>query len=89
MLVVQKTAEEILPYEFDFGDWTVFDSFPITGATIVATGLTVGTPTVSGKIVQVRISGGTNGQVYNVNCKPITADGYKGEVQFKIAIVNP
>jgi hypothetical protein len=90
LITVEKTDDEVLPYEFDLTDWTTFDSSAITSAPVTAepSGLTIASPVISGKIVQAKISGGVEGAVYKVTCKPQTAEGYVGEVAFNLVIVN-
>lgn len=46
-----------------------------TGATVVDAALVIGTPVVSGTIVQVRISAGTPNVAYTLRCTVTTSGG--------------
>ena len=78
---LEKHPNDDLPFSFDFTDWDVLTtSEKITSATVTAdvTGLTIASPTINdaGDIVQARISGGTNGQVFVLTCQATTTSGY-------------
>jgi hypothetical protein len=49
----------------------------VAGATVTATpaGLTLGAPSVSGSVVSVRVSGGTGGVTFDLECLATLNDG--------------
>ena len=55
----------------------------------VATGLTVGSPSTSGTKSTVLISGGTDGQDYDVTCTGTCSDGTYPVAMFRIKIRKP
>lgn len=67
-----------------------------TGATITnvisftadVSGLTFGTPTISGTTIQVLISGGTSGQAYKVTVKFSTATDPVLEDEFWVSVID-
>jgi hypothetical protein len=68
-------------YQFDFADSFVEFKAPtpptITGTPTVTAdpGITVGSPTVNGGVVTVRISGGTTGESYNASVAVVLSTG--------------
>lgn len=73
-----KPAAASRRYNFDFSCFAevVDDGETLTAATVTAdaSGLTIGTPAVSGAVAQVRISGGNVG-VYLLTCAATTSGG--------------
>lgn len=76
----QKTPGEDTLFDFDFTDYRELASATMTAGTLTVTAptggtvLTVGTAAVSGKVMQFRISGGSNG-VYLLKCAATTSAG--------------
>jgi hypothetical protein len=83
MGVIVKRPLEADDFGFDFlrrprivaGD-TVASVVSITATRLSGSGsLTIGSPSVSGAIVTVRISGGTDGDRYRIECTVLTTQG--------------
>jgi hypothetical protein len=72
--VNQKTPDESALFNFDFTeDLATGESIQGTPAvTASPSGLTIGTPSVSGAIVQVRLSSGATRTRYEVRCRVAT-----------------
>ncbi len=67
----EKRAAWSRAYEFDFGDFEEVIAGAVLSAPSVTaspSGLTIGSPVVSGTDVNVQISGGTAGVAYLVTC---------------------
>lgn len=100
-LQLEKAPTEDLPFEFNFdvGDFgPLFDSDPIDAAACTVkdwsdasvVGLTLGSPAVSGKVVQVRISGGTHGVDYQLKIKAVsTTQDYDAEIFALMRVRRP
>lgn len=79
--VFEKDAAESDLFDFDFRKRRQFRGVPaqtITGTPTVAadgSGLVLGTPVVSGSVVQIRVSGGTSGTTYKITCTIVTSGG--------------
>lgn len=72
----QKQPGEARTLSFDFTDKLASgDSLTGTATVTVASGLTAGTPSRTGNVVSVRLSSGTDGTDYNVQCSCATTDG--------------
>lgn len=74
--VLTKTENESLLANFDFSE-KVAAGETISSATVTAVPatITVGAPTFSGAIVQVRLSGGVGDDVYTLWCVAVTSLG--------------
>lgn len=100
-ITIEKAPTEDLPFEFNFGvgDFDgVFTTDPIDPAACTVkdwsdasvVGLTLGTPAVSGKVVQVRISGGTDGADYQLKVKAVsTTNDYDAEIFALMKVRRP
>lgn len=73
-----KAPDDDLPYSFDFSLFDVMESDTMASATVASTpsGLTIGSPSVSGDTVTVRISAGTDGTTYRLKVQGTTTGGY-------------
>ena len=74
----QKCATTAPVFTFSFALWPqVEDGATVASATVTATptGLTIGTPSVSGSDVKVSIGGGTAGVTYTLDCHVTLSDG--------------
>lgn len=77
--VIDKHPNDDIPYTFDFGAWSsllAVSALASATATADIAGLTIGSPTVSGYTVSVRISGGTDGVTYRLTVTATTVDNY-------------
>ena len=90
---IYKQPWEDIAYDFDFtpllGSGETLSS--ATSATGDPSGLTIGSPALNGtKKVQVRISGGTNGQTYTVTVRAATsaANNRECEAYFVVADIG-
>lgn len=74
---VVKQPDESRTYAFDFSNLLESGETLLSGATIAAetTGLTIGSPAISGKLVKVVIADGANGSDYVVQCSVTTSLG--------------
>lgn len=77
--VLEKRVNESRVYDFSFSAKMVdvenissVLSLVSAATTTGPTALTLGTPAIAGKQVQVRISGGSNGGLYLQTCKVLT-----------------
>ena len=93
---LDKSVADDMPYEWDFSDEEVFDTDPIGSATVTdwdgsaVSGITVGSPAISGSIVQTRISGGTVNTTYYLKCKATsTTNGYDRDGFLKLLVRKP
>ncbi len=76
----EKAPAEDLPYTYDFGLWAQLQgSDTLASATVTGSpaGLTIGTPSVSGTVVSVRLSSGTVATTYRLTVSGTTAAGFK------------
>lgn len=84
----QKQSAEILDYDIDFTDW--FSNRVDTPSSIVVTvpnGITqVGGGTITGNVVKVILSGGTNGTKYEITVRLTTTAGLVKEADFTVTI---
>jgi hypothetical protein len=67
--ILLKDPDESRLYDIEFAS-VLYDGEALSNPAVTATptGLTIGTPSISGTKVQVRISDGTDGQLYYVRC---------------------
>ena len=78
---LEKSPGDDMPYNWDFSSEEVFDSDTIASATATdwsgsaLSGITVGTPSISGSIVQTVISGGTVSTSYQIKLKATSTAG--------------
>lgn len=72
---LEKQPSESRLYDFDFSsNMSVSETISsVDVLTSTPTGLTVGSSVVSGQLVQVRLSAGTDGQVYKLTCRITTS----------------
>lgn len=72
-----KTASDVLDYGFYFSLWMPIGDLISASTTITATpsGLTIGSPTISGMTVSAMVSGGTTGTLNYVVANLITTSG--------------
>lgn len=87
----EKQPSESRLYEFDFsGKMTAAET--ISSVTSVtpspASGITVGAPTTSGQVVQVRISSGTADTTYKLTVIVVTSAGNTLEMEGRLHIRN-
>ena len=79
-------------YRFSFGDLDEFlqDVVPTIDSAVVSaspSGLTIGTPEVSGTRILCRISGGDEDQEYTVNCAIVTSDSDEFDVDGVLLVI--
>lgn len=76
----QKSTGEDVPFDFDFTNYRELSSATMVSGTLTVTepedgdALTVGVAAVSGKVMQFRISGGSDG-TYELRCTAVTSAG--------------
>jgi hypothetical protein len=82
-----KDPDATALYDVDFSSiMTTGESLVLPTVTASPTGLTIGTPAVSGGIVQFSVAGGTSGTLYRINVH-VTTDGvqiYDEEVKLLV-----
>lgn len=63
-----KQPREVLDFDISYATVLAGRSDTITGVTVEVTpsGLTLGTPTITGSVAKVKVSGGTTGVTYKV-----------------------
>lgn len=83
------------PYIFDWSAQMTADSDTITGATVsILAGtpddLVLGDPSVVGSLVSYRISGGTVGKLYQIECEITTTKGntFRNSTFIKTKVLN-
>ena len=82
-----KQPGEILDYDIDFSEW--FENRTDTPASHTATaetGITIVSSQLSGSVVKVILSGGTNDVAYKVTVRLTTSAGLIKEVDFQVKI---
>lgn len=86
--ILVKTEDELRRYQFEFAK-ELASSDTFTGVQVITatpSGLTIGTVTDSGSVVQAPISVGVNGTDYTVKCKATTTGGDTLEMQGTLAV---
>ena len=87
--VYLKDPEAILDFAFDWSDWLATSETISTRTITVPSGLTQSsTDTESSGVVTVWLSGGTVGQIYDVECKIVTNASRTDERTMKIKVVE-
>lgn len=82
-----KQPGETLDYDVDFTDWFSTRADAPSSFTVTAdTGITEGTHVLNGNVVKVWLSGGTDGQQYQVNVKMTTTSGAVKEADFIVKV---
>jgi hypothetical protein len=82
-----KQPNEILDYDVDFSEW--FENrtdAPASHTSSAETGLTIVSSQLSGNVVKVICSGGTDGGAYKVTVRLTTTAGLVKEVDFQVKI---
>jgi hypothetical protein len=82
-----KQPGEILDYDVDFSEW--FENRTDTPASHTATaetGITIVSSQLSGSVVKVILSGGTDGEAYKVTVRLTTSAGLVKEVDFQVKL---
>ena len=69
-----KDPDEVLDFEVDWTSRIGVDTISTVTWTVPA-GLTKVSQAIAGKVAGVFLSGGTDGQSYNVGCRVVTAGG--------------
>lgn len=83
-----KQPGEVQDYDIDYNEYlTAMGGDTITAVTVAADpGIVVDNYTFSGGVVKIFLSGGTDGERYNVTARVTTAGGRvrEGEIQIKV-----
>lgn len=82
----EKDPADVVDYPLDFGPLLQTDT--ISTATVVGTGVTIDSRTISGNIVTIRVSAGGHGCTAEVKTTIVTTGGRAFERTFKIKVEN-
>ena len=91
---IEKDPFAVLDYSLDWTNWmpssNTISSITVTAETISgdSAALTIDSSTNTSYIVTARISGGTAGNIYNVEYKITTNQGLKDSRNFRIKVVE-
>ncbi len=96
-LFIQKDSQANVKYGMDFTDYLntgdALSSAVVTIDTISGDSAPLALPTdaatdvaIVGKIVTVRLNGGTNGNIYNVRIKIVTSQGDSDARHFRVVV---
>ena len=81
-----KQPNDVIDYDFDYGDWLVSGDDLQSAAITIDAGITLDSYSVSADNVKVWISGGTDGETYLATCLATTEGGREKEAELKIRI---
>lgn len=82
-----KQSTETLDYDVDYTDW--FDGradAPELHEAVAETGITLDSSAMTGKIIKILLSGGTDGEKYKITARMITNSGVVKEADFTVRI---
>jgi hypothetical protein len=83
-----KDPSAILDYGFNWSDWLQTGETIASAVWTVSSGITKTSQEESGSIAIIWLSGGTDGESYDVSCKITTSDGRTDERTMTIRIRN-
>lgn len=92
---LEKSPDEDMLYDWDFSDESMFEDDPIASAAATQwdgtalSGITVGSPAISGTTVQTRIQGGTNSTTYSIKLKATSTAGYDRDAFLTLYVRRP
>lgn len=82
----EKDPSENLDYQVSWADWLATGESIVTSTWTVETGLTAGTTSASSTVATIWLSGGTNGDIYNITNHIISSASRTGDRTFSIEI---
>lgn len=82
----EKDPADVIDYQVDFGP--LLQSDTISTKTVVGTGATIDSSSISGNIVTIWVSGGTHGCTAEVKTTIVTTGGRTFERTFDIKVEN-
>jgi hypothetical protein len=96
-LYIQKDADANIQYGLDWTDWLPagdsLSSCTVTIETITDDAAPLALPTnagtdvtITGAITNIRLSGGTDGNIYNIKAKVVTSQGNTDARHFRIVV---
>ena len=91
---IEKDPYAVLDYSLDWTNWMptgdTISSITVTAQTITgdASALAIDSSSNTNYIVTATISGGTAGNIYNVEYKMITANGLRDSRNFRIKVLD-
>lgn len=85
---IEKDPYAILDYSLDFQNWMPSGD-TITSITVSAdAGITIDSTTNTDYIATANISGGTAGNIYNIEFKIVTTNGLRDSRNFRIKVLE-
>lgn len=82
-----KQSGETLDYDVDFTDWFEDrDDTPSSQTVVAETGITKVSSALTGNVVRTILSGGTNGETYQITVQLTTSSGIVREVDFLVRV---
>lgn len=85
-IIIEKRSTEKILVAMDFGAWLSTDETISTADSVIASGLTIGSATISGSRVLFFVEGGETGSRYQVTVTITTSTGqiFVGEGPLKV-----